>query len=99
MPSARAPAVKSADMPSRISLGLTPCRSASWAPLTLSSGKAAWLWGDFPSDRQRAINTTPNACQGLRLELRSVIVSAGIVAFRLSVLGVFTSHIWKFRLA
>jgi hypothetical protein len=83
---------------SRASLGLPPCGSASWASPTLSCAAAAWLWGDGLSNRQRAIDTAPNTRQGLRLELRSVIVSTGTVAFRLSLLGA-SPHIWKLWLA
>src|SRR5947209_13882133 len=82
MPSARAPAVKSADMPSRISLGLPPCPSASWAAPDLSCAAAAWPWGDGLSKRQRGIDTAATAHHGLRLELPPLIVLTGIVAFR-----------------
>src|SRR5262249_49881787 len=97
MPSPRDPAVKSADMPSRISLGLPPCGSASCASPTVSCAAAAWVEGDGLSNRQRAIDTAPNVRQGLRLELLSVIVSTGIVAFQFSLARKNDMREWRAR--
>jgi hypothetical protein len=54
--------------------------------------------GDGLSNRQRAIDTAPNVRQGLRLELLSVIVSTGIVAFQFSLARKNDMREWRARL-